>query len=268
MRASEEFNLVGVVRVAPMNPHGGWRHRLGKYLSPSVLVEYLLARMLLPREERQGRALEQQLFWIDERPPVVPALVPCLHVQDVNAPEAVDFVRRSAADLVLVNGTNLIRKQMLKLCEGMKWGLLNLHTGLSPYSRGGNCNLFMLLEGKPEHVGVTVHHIDVGIDRGDIVLSDHVPLLPTDNREMIDARAFHHGIEQLLMGAKALIGGWAPRIKQWESGKLFLQRTGYVYKPFHRVLVNRALRRGLVAKYVEQRAQRDAAVRLVRCTPP
>lgn len=268
MRASEEFTLVGIVRVVPTNPHGDWRQRFGKYFSPAVLVEYLLARVLLPREERRGRVLEKQLFWSVGRPPAAPAQVPCLRVQDINGAEAIDFVGRSAADIVLVNGTNLIRKPMLQLRDGMTWGFLNLHTGLSPYSRGGNCNLFMLLEGKPEHVGITVHHIDLGIDRGDIVLSDQTPMLPTDNWEMIDARSFHHGIEQLLKGAKAVIGGWAPRVKQWESGKLFLKRTGYVYKPFYRVLLNRALRRGLIAKYLGQCSQRDAAVRLVRCTPP
>jgi hypothetical protein len=52
-------------------------------------------------------------------------------------------------------------------------------------------------------------------------------------------------------------------VKQWELGKLFLRRTGYVYEPYHRVRVNGLLDRGLIAEYLTRREERDRAIRLV-----
>jgi methionyl-tRNA formyltransferase len=143
---------------------------------------------------------------------------------------------------------------------------VNLHTGLSPYSRGANCNLYMILEGHPELVGVTVHHIDPGIDSGDIIRSAQVPLEPGDNFETIDVRSFHVGIELLLAAARELVAGRAARVPQWEKGKLFLQRTGYRYEPWQRLEANRRLEGGLLAEYLADREARDAAVRLVGAT--
>ena len=55
-------------------------------------------------------------------------------------------------------------------------GIINLHTGPSPYTRGGNCNLYALRDGHPEWVGVTVHYIDPGIDSGELIRTAQVPM--------------------------------------------------------------------------------------------
>ena len=182
----------------------------------------------------------------------------------INEERTAAFLRRLAPDIVLVNGTQLLRQPLLELIPSIRHGIVNLHTGLSPYSRGANCNLYMLMEGHPELVGVTVHHIDPGIDSGDIILSAQVPMEPDDDFETIDVRSFHVGIELLLEAAHRLEAGTAPRVPQWEQGKLFLKRTGYVYEPWQRLMANRRIARGLVRDYLAERPARDAGVRLVR----
>lgn len=122
----------------------------------------------------------------------------------------------------------------------------------------------MLLEGHPELVGVTVHHIDPGIDSGDIILSARVPMEPDDDVETIEVRSFQVGIELLIEAARRLEAGTAPRVPQWEKGKLFLRRTGYSYEPWQRLLANRRIARGLVRTYLADQGRRDGAVRVVR----
>jgi folate-dependent phosphoribosylglycinamide formyltransferase PurN len=261
-RVSEEFDLVGCVRFVPKSPER-LGSRLSKYRSPRVLAEYLVARALLPAEDRRGQQLARQLFWRGGVAPAPPANMRELDVDDVNAPEVLQLVRELKPELVLVNGTNLLRRDLLRLASGIRWGFVNLHTGLSPYSRGGNCNLFKFLEGRPEHVGITVHHVDAGIDRGDIILSDQLPLQPGDNFEMSEVRCFHHGIESLLLAARQLIAGRASRVPQWEPGTLYLRRTGYVYRPYHRVIVNRAIRKGLIRDFLSRKEQINQDLRLV-----
>jgi hypothetical protein len=121
----------------------------------------------------------------------------------------------------------------------------------------------MILEGHPELVGVTVHHIDAGIDSGDIIRSAQVPLQSDDNFETIDVRSFDLGIDLLIAAARDQVAGRAERVRQWEQGKLFLQRTGYHYEPWQRLQASRLLEGGLLRDYLNHRAERDAAIRVV-----
>jgi methionyl-tRNA formyltransferase len=263
-RASQMFNLVGVVlQHPPRSAARGPLARLKRYRDPRALLRQLQARLFLPRYERSGRALQDRLFRPQGLEPTIPASLPLLHTEAINGPETVSFLRTLAPDLVLVNGTQLLREPLLALRASMAHGIVNLHTGLSPYSRGANCNLYMILEGHPELVGVTVHHIDPGIDSGDIIRSAQVPFEPGDNFETIDVRSFHLGIELLLEAARELVEGRAQRVPQWEKGKLFLQRTGYRYEPWQRLQASRLLAGGLLADYLTNRGRRDRAVRTV-----
>lgn len=263
-RAHQELDLLGVVVQHPAPVAGAGRlNRWSRYRDPRALARQLLARLALPPYERKGEALRQQLFCPGGTPPSLPAGVPVLHTQAINGPETVAFLRRLAPELLLVNGTQLLRQPILALLPQLPLGIVNLHTGLSPYSRGANCNLYMILEGHPELVGVTVHHIDAGIDSGDIIRSAQVPLQADDTFETIDWRSFHLGIELLLAAARDLAQGRAERVPQWEKGKLFLRRTGYHYEPWQRLQANRRLQQGLLADYLLHRRERDAGVRLV-----
>jgi methionyl-tRNA formyltransferase len=267
-RAAARFRLVGVVLQQRPQKRVTLLDKLRPYRDPRRLKRQLEARLWLPREERQAEPLRQQLFPSSLQ--TAESLAPHLKTPAINAPEVVEALQLWAPDLVLVNGTQLLRAPVLNLIPRIPLGIINLHTGLSPYSRGGNCNLFMLLEKRPELVGLTVHHIDPGIDSGEIILSDQVKMHPDDNYEMIDLRGFDQGFNLLLHGAELLATGRAPRVRQWEHGKLFLRRTGYVYEPWHRLQAARLLRRGLVRDYLRRQAQGDATttVRLVRAEEP
>jgi folate-dependent phosphoribosylglycinamide formyltransferase PurN len=263
-RARRHFHLAGVVVQHPPQsaPARRW-DRLRRYRDPRVALRQAWSRVALRPYERRGRELEDRLFRPDGREPALPEDVPIHHTTAINGAETVAFLRAVAPELVLVNGTQLLREPILSLRPQIRHGIVNLHTGLSPYSRGANCNLYMVLEGHPELVGVTVHHIDPGIDSGDIIRSAQVPMEPDDNFETIDVRCFDVGINLLLEGARDLVEGRAPRVSQWEKGKLFLQRTGYHYEPWQRLQANRLLGRGMLRDYLAHKEARDAGLRLV-----
>ncbi len=268
LRVAEEFTLAGVVLQVSAPKRGGRLARLAPYRDPRRLLRQLKARLLLPPHERRGARLQQQLFFRQGEPPQLPEEVPLLVTESINDVRTASFLADLAPDIVLVNGTQLLRQPILALIPGIRHGLINLHTGLSPYSRGANCNLYMVMEGCPELVGVTVHHIDPGIDSGDIILSAQVPMQSDDNFETIDVRSFHVGIELLLEATRQLEAGTAQRVPQWEQGKLFLRRTGYTYEPWQRLLANRRTEQGLIRAYLADRPNRDRNVRLVQGMTP
>ncbi|MFM7170469.1 MAG: formyl transferase [Cyanobium sp.] len=263
-RARSRFDLVGVVvQHSPEPPPGRRWERFSRYRDPRAVVRQAWSRLALRADERRGRELEDRLFRADGREPSFPTDLPLHHTTAINGAETVAFLRGLAPELILVNGTQLLREPILALRPQIRHGIVNLHTGLSPYSRGANCNLYMVLEGHPELVGVTVHHIDPGIDSGDIIRSAQVPMEPADNFETIEVRSFDVGIQLLLEAARDLVEGKAPRVGQWEKGKLFLKRTGYHYEPWQRLRANRLLKGGMLADYLAHKPARDGGIRLV-----
>lgn len=266
-RLHEAYEVTGVVLKVVPQEKGSLASRLARYLDPVALAKYLLSRFEMARSAKAAAGLVEKLFFKDGRPPAIPADIECITVADINSPEAVEFVSRHAPDMVCVNGTNLLRAPMLELAVQIPLGIVNLHTGLSPYTRGGNCNLFALLEGRPEWVGVTVHYIDPGIDSGDLILTRQVQMEPDDLYDHIDARTFRLGADLMVVAVARIAGGRAARVPQWPGGSLYLRRTGYVYEPFHYYRANRLLRGGLVRQYLKDKQKRDMEVKLVGDMP-
>ena len=97
-------------------------------------------------------------------------------VTSANSHEVFEVVRRVRPDLVLVSGTDLLREEVIG--EISKSGrILNLHTGISPYIRGGpNCTNWALALDRPDLIGSTMMWLDAGIDTGAIVATERTPL--------------------------------------------------------------------------------------------
>lgn len=261
---SQRHNLVGILRVQLRGGRESLLQRARRLLRPSRLLRQSIARVSMHASRVRARSLFETLFCRDGRFPTYPEHVPATTVGDVNSPEAVTFVRNYAPDIIAVNGTNLLRKPMLDLLPEIRHGIINLHTGLSPYTRGGNCNLYALLEGHPEWVGATIHHIDAGIDSGDLIRTAQIPMQPDDLYEHIDIRTFRLGNDLLVDSLDAVAEGSAPRVRQWMPGRLYLKRTGFVYEPWHWYQVNQMLKGGLLRRYLAEPNKSGREVVLVQ----
>lgn len=263
-RLESACRVVAVVLHSTPAARGALAARLRRIANPVRFARHIAARWLvgrwLDRTERETR----QLFAIEGRLPLLPTRARLVRTGDVNAPEVVALVRDIRPDVVVVNGTNLLRAPLLDLAPGIPLGYVNLHTGLSPYTRGGNCNLWALLEGHPEWVGVTVHRIDAGIDSGELIATAQTPLFADDLYESIHDRNFRQGFDLMLAALGPLAAGKVTPVRQWEEGRLYLKRTGYRYEPWLHVRVNRMIRRGLITRYLERREEIDRGVRTVK----
>ena len=265
-RLNEQHELLAVVLCeASDGDDSSWarlRH-LSTYLNPAKAYKYLVARLLLGKYEAAAeRRLGANYVEFYKRQTMPPGLH-TLSVDDINDPRVLQCVERLKPELICVNGTNLIREPLLSRASKLKYGIINLHTGLSPYARGGNCNLFMLLENQPQLVGATVHRIDKGIDSGKILRTLRPAMAKDDPFEYIDAMTFIDGFNALLECIAAIQAGVATEVAQWEEGKLFLRRTGYEYEPFQRLLVNKMIEKGMLEKYLLNKVEIDAQTRLI-----
>ena len=57
----------------------------------------------------------------------------------------------------------MLRRPLLEACG---CPVVNYHSGINPAYRGINGGYFALANGEPEHFGVTLHLVDLGVDTG------------------------------------------------------------------------------------------------------
>lgn len=72
-------------------------------------------------------------------------------------------------------------------------GVVNLHPALLPFNRGSYPNVWSIIDGTP--AGVTIHHVNEGIDTGDIIAQREVIVSPIDTGETLYSRLEEASIE-------------------------------------------------------------------------
>lgn len=99
------------------------------------------------------------------------------NVDSVNSDETKKILKEYQPDVVVVNGTRIISKEILDVIDAP---FVNTHTGITPKYRGVHGGYWALTENDKAHCGVTVHLIDPGIDTGDILFQDVIEITNKD----------------------------------------------------------------------------------------
>lgn len=77
--------------------------------------------------------------------------------------------------LVSYGYRHILRADVLDLFPGRA---VNLHASFLPWNRGADPNLWSFLEGTPK--GVSLHHLDLGVDTGDIIAQRETVFGPSE----------------------------------------------------------------------------------------
>ncbi|MDF1656627.1 MAG: phosphoribosylglycinamide formyltransferase [Verrucomicrobiales bacterium] len=95
------------------------------------------------------------------------------HLTDASLKEITDRMVAAGIDLIVLAGfMRIVREPLLSAFEGR---ILNLHPSLLPDYPGLNPVARVLKEGRPE-TGVTIHLVDAGVDTGEILRQETVPI--------------------------------------------------------------------------------------------
>lgn len=127
--------------------------------------------------------------------------VACLTPDDVNAAPVVAAVGEHRPGLLLsVYYTQLFRTGLLEAVDGPR---LNFHPSLLPRHRGTAPIIHAIAEGDGL-TGLSVHHIDVGVDTGRLVWQRPLPIHPDDT-----GLGLHAKLGRMVAAAAAeLLCGW------------------------------------------------------------
>ncbi|GEM_PF-721073 len=133
-----------------------------------------------------------------------------LTTADRNGPEMERFLAGLDLDLLVLGQSGIIRRPLLKL---PRIGTLNAHPGLLPAFRGVDVVRWSLWKRQP--VGATLHFVDEGIDTGDIIRSQQVPVHADDTIEAVEKRVEELSLNMLAECVARIAGDEAqPRTPQ------------------------------------------------------
>lgn len=114
-----------------------------------------------------------------------------ISVGNINDDETIGFINKIKPDLLMVSGTSLLKKKILSI--PIPLGIINLHTGLSPYIKGGpNCTNWCIADNKMHMIGNTVMWIDAGIDSGDLIYTALTPLTGQESLLKLHIKVMEH----------------------------------------------------------------------------
>lgn len=144
-------------------------------------------------------------------------LVNRIDVENINNEEAYNFSKDLNPDLIIVSGTGLVKSKMLSVKT--KKGILNLHTGLSPYIKGGpNCTNWCIATKQYHLVGNTIMWIDEGIDSGNIVTTELTKIDWSKSLLDIHVAVMEHAHQLYVKAIKFIEEGNMSNVKQSDIG--------------------------------------------------
>lgn len=142
---------------------------------------------------------------------------------EVNLPSVYGSIIDFAPDAIFVFGSSILKEPLVSLVPGR---FVNLHLGLSPYYRGSGTNFWPFANDELEYVGATIHHIDPGIDTGDIICHVVPEFEIGDDVHTVGSKVILSAGRDLLRMIELLRNGVElQRVPQWEPDAVRYYRS-------------------------------------------
>lgn len=136
------------------------RRRLGTWV---VLGQLLFQLMIVPTIRFSSKKRIAQIKSEYKLDSSATELMSALEVASVNDASVSDQLTNFAPDVVLVNGTRIIKPNILTCVDAV---FINTHVGITPMYRGVHGGYWALWNDDPDNFGVTIHVVDPGVDTG------------------------------------------------------------------------------------------------------
>lgn len=138
--------------------------------------------------------------------------------QKIKAPDFVQILKQLAPELIVVVAFGqILSPEILQIPQ---YGCINVHASLLPKYRGAAPIHWAVINGE-SRTGVTIMQMDRGLDSGDMILSDSIPVLPEDTTGTVHDKLSSLGAKLLSETIELIVDGRARRIAQDHSQASF-----------------------------------------------
>ncbi|MBA3883200.1 MAG: methionyl-tRNA formyltransferase [Chthoniobacterales bacterium] len=142
---------------------------------------------------------------------VAGSVVPVLQPERIKHDDAVRQIQALAPDVIVVMAYGQILPRAV--LDIPRIACVNLHASLLPRHRGAAPIQAAIAAGDRES-GITVMHMDEGLDTGDIILKSTLPIAPDETGGSLHDRLAKVAPDTLEEALRLLAGGRAPRVAQ------------------------------------------------------
>mgnify|MGYP001305631173 CR=1 FL=1 len=144
--------------------------------------------------------------------------LPVLQPEKLKNPETVESLRALRPDVIVTAAYGkILPKAVLDLPP---LGCINVHASLLPKYRGAAPIQYAIMNGETE-TGVTIMHMDEGLDTGDMIAWRKIPITDEDDAGSLFDRLSRVGADLLLETLPLLAAGKAPRIPQRDEEAVY-----------------------------------------------
>ena len=137
--------------------------------------------------------------------------IPVFQPARIREPEAIESIRALSPDLIVVAAFGQILPQ--ELLDIPRLGCVNIHASLLPKLRGAAPIQWSIVNGDAE-TGITLMQMDAGMDTGDILFQERIPIGPDETGESLYEKLARLGGEMIVRYLPAIEKGQIQPVRQ------------------------------------------------------
>ena len=197
------------------------------------------APFLLKENAKYNDYLKKLIKTNDYRPEIKQ-----IEVDSINNPKVIRLVNEERPNLILVNGTRIISKQIIDSVTETGIKIINWHAGITPEYRGSKSEFYCIINKEFDKVGSTLHNVDSGIDTGDIVMQETINVVDEDfKKEHIHAHLRYKNARLAVEMSNRLMDNIENNVlnpikKASKSSKLYSTPRRIHYKQYYEIIKN------------------------------
>ncbi len=181
-------------------------------LDKLIRSEHRILAAVTQPDKPKGRGNQVQITPVKEL--ALKHNIPVLQPNRVKEEGFLPVLAKFNPDIIVVAAFGqILPKSVLELSE---YGCINVHASLLPKYRGAAPIQWSIIDGE-EKTGVTIMHMDAGIDTGDMIMKAEVPIEAKETAGSLHDKLAVCGGDLLLKALTAIENGTAPREKQKEE---------------------------------------------------
>lgn len=140
--------------------------------------------------------------------------IPVYQPRRVKEPEFIEVLKQLNPDVIVVAAFGQILSKVI--LELPKFGCINVHASLLPDYRGSAPIQWSIIDGE-EKTGITIMHMDEGIDTGDMISKEEIILSPKETFGTLHDKLAQAAGPLLIKALADIEAGRATRTKQGDS---------------------------------------------------
>lgn len=161
-----------------------------------------IAAVVTQPDRPRGRSAKPQLSPVKEF--ALRQNIPVFQPEKIKKPEAVKQLQSYGADVFVVAAFGQILSQ--EILDIPPLGCLNIHASLLPAYRGAAPIQWVILNGE-QKTGVTIMRMDAGLDTGEMLAKEEVPIAPLETDESLHDKLMEAGSRLIVETLPRLAAG-------------------------------------------------------------